>query len=119
MMSREFPVVSPARSLAWPSLELYFSDKRNFLVVFKDKRERQGIVTKLQYKTDQAGVISRSFIGNFVLDQVVRAIEKPGQDLDALTRKWQTREISNASLPLVEQLQIILLMTGSSPTCHC
>lgn len=75
-------------------------------MVFNDKKERQGIVSKLQYKTDQAGVISRSLIGNFVLDQVVRAIEKPGQDLDALTRKWQLREISNVCRTLISQTEV-------------
>ncbi|ORX37123.1 hypothetical protein BD324DRAFT_427163 [Kockovaella imperatae] len=86
------------------ALELYFSDKRNFLVVLKDKRERSIIVSKLQYKTNQAGVISQSLIGSFVLDQVVRVIEKPEQPLDALTRKWQSRSISNfAYLSLLNQ----------------
>ena len=78
-------------------LELYFSDKRNFLIVFKDKRERQGVVSKLTYKAENSGSISRSVIGNFVLDQVARAMDRSEQQLEAMTRKWQNREISNVS----------------------
>jgi len=79
-------------------LELYFSDKRNFLIVFKDKRERQRVVSKLTYKADQAGGVSKSIVGNFVLDQVARAIDRSEQQLEAITRKWQNREISNVSV---------------------
>lgn len=78
-------------------LELYFSDKRNFLLVFKDKRERQGVVSKLTYKSDQTGAVAKSVIGNFVLDQVARAIDRSEQQLEAMTRRWQHREISNVS----------------------
>ena len=77
------------------SLELYFSDKRNFLVVFKDKRERQTVVQKLQYKNDARDTIAKSVIGNFVLDTVSKAIDRAEQQLEAMTRKWQQREISN------------------------
>jgi hypothetical protein len=78
-------------------LELYFSDKRNFLIVFKDKKERQAVVQRLQYKNDARDTISRSVIGNFVLDQVSRAMDKAEQQLEAMTRRWQNREISNVS----------------------
>lgn len=82
-------------------LELYFSDKRNFLIVFKDKRERQGVVNKLTYKSDQTGAVAKSVIGNFVLDQVARAIDRSEQQLEAMTRRWQHREISNVSLGIL------------------
>jgi hypothetical protein len=82
------------------SLEIYFSDKRNFLIVFKDKRQRQVVVQKLNSKNESRDAISRSVIGNFVLDQVARAIDKSEQQLDAMTRRWQSREISNVSRPV-------------------
>ena len=79
-------------------LELYFSDKRNFLIVFKDKRQREGVVQKLVYKDDQRDMISRSVIGNFVLESVNKAIDKTEQQLELMTHKWQAREISNVNL---------------------
>lgn len=88
------PCSSAAKSF---SLELYFSDKRNFLIVFKDKRERQSVVTKLSNKSDSTSSISKSIVGNFVLDQVARAVDRSEQQLEAITRKWQHREISNVS----------------------
>jgi hypothetical protein len=78
-------------------LELYFSDKRNFLVVCKDQRERHMVVNKLQSKDEQRDAISRSVIGNFVLDTVARATDKAEQQLAIITKKWQSREISNVS----------------------
>lgn len=75
-------------------LELYFADKRNFLIVLRDKKERQGIVQKLMSKNDHRDAISRSIIGNFVLDTVAKAVDKSAEQLDNMTRRWQTREIS-------------------------
>jgi hypothetical protein len=80
------------------------------LVVFKDKRERQGVVSKLTQKSDQSGGISKSVIGNFVLDQVARAMDRTEQQLEAMTRKWQNREISNVSSGLVHEAKIDLLI---------
>ena len=77
------------------SLELYFLDKRNFLLVFKDGRERQIVVNKIAAKNDQRDAISRSVIGNFVLDVASRALDRSEQELDAMTKRWQSREISN------------------------
>jgi hypothetical protein len=54
-------------------------------------------VQKLSNKDEQRDAISRSVIGNFVLDTVHRAIDKAEQQLEAMTRKWQAREISNVS----------------------
>ncbi|AFR98636.2 hypothetical protein C343_06613 [Cryptococcus neoformans C23] len=86
------------------ALELYFSDKRNFLVVFRDKKERQAVVQKISGKKDHRDVISKSVIGNFVLDTVAKAMDKSEQQLEALQRKWQNREISNfAYLQLLNQ----------------
>ncbi len=78
-------------------LELYFSDKRNFLIVFRDRRERQGVVQKLLSKNDSRDAISRSVIGNFVLDTVAKAMDKAEAQLESMTRRWQHREISNVS----------------------
>jgi hypothetical protein len=78
-------------------LELYFSDKRNFLIVFRDKRQRQIFMSRLLSKNDPRDAISKSIIGNFVLDTVARAIDKSEQQLEAMTRKWQSRDISNVS----------------------
>jgi len=49
----------------------------------------------LTYKNDQRDAISRSIIGNLVLDTVNKAMEKAEQQLEAMTRKWQAREITN------------------------
>ena len=78
-------------------LELYFSDKANFLIVFRDARERQTVVQKLSSKNDRRDAISRSVIGNFVTDTVSKAMDKSELQLEAMTRKWQAREISNVS----------------------
>ncbi|OCF40285.1 hypothetical protein I317_05918 [Kwoniella heveanensis CBS 569] len=86
------------------ALELYFSDKRNFLIVFRDKKERQAVVQKIGSKNDHRDAISRSVIGNFVVDTVAKAMDRSEQQLEALMRKWQTREISNfAYLQLLNQ----------------
>ncbi|WWD18748.1 hypothetical protein CI109_103202 [Kwoniella shandongensis] len=86
------------------ALELYFSDKRNFLIVFRDKRERQAVVSKISSKNDHRDAISRSVIGNFVVDTVAKAMDRSEQQLEALQRKWQSREISNfAYLQLLNQ----------------
>ena len=82
------------------ALELYFADKRNFLIVFRDKRQRQAVTQKIMSKNDASNAISRSVIGNFVLDQVARAMDKPELQLDAMTKRWQHREISNVRPPL-------------------
>ncbi|EIW67560.1 hypothetical protein TREMEDRAFT_69630 [Tremella mesenterica DSM 1558] len=86
------------------ALELYFADKRNFLVVFKNKAQRQKVCQKISAKNDGRDAISRSVIGNFVLDTVARAMERSEQQLEAMTKKWQQREISNfAYLQLLNQ----------------
>ncbi|WVF68754.1 hypothetical protein IAT40_003526 [Kwoniella sp. CBS 6097] len=86
------------------ALELYFSDKRNFLIVFRDKKERQAVVQKIGSKNDHRDAISRSVIGNFVVDTVAKAMDRSEQQLEALMRKWQNREISNfAYLQLLNQ----------------
>lgn len=80
------------------SLELYFSDKRNFLIVFKDRRERQVVVQKLSSKNESKDVISRSIVGSMVLDVVAQATNRAEQHLDGMIKKWQNREISNVRL---------------------
>jgi hypothetical protein len=89
---------SPDQIVLMTRLELYFSDKRNFLIVFRDKRQRQIFMSRLLSKNDPRDAISKSVIGNFVLDTVARAIDKPEQQLEAMTRKWQSREISNVGV---------------------
>ncbi|KAL7420576.1 Beige protein-like 1 [Cryptotrichosporon argae] len=86
------------------ALELYFADKQNFLVVFRNRKQRQGVVQRLAAKVDHRDAISRSVIGNFVLDTVARAIDKSEGQLESMTRRWQNREISNfAYLQLLNQ----------------
>lgn len=98
-MSRESTGVRHSKEirLNMVRLELYFSDKRNFLIVFRDKRQRQGFMSRLLSKNEQRDAISRSVIGNFVLDTVARAMDKSEQQLEAMTRRWQSREISNVN----------------------
>jgi hypothetical protein len=83
------------------ALELYFSDKQNFLVVFKDKRARSAVVSKMQAKLGTGDPLSRSILGSFVLD-LARASR--GAQLEDMTRRWQSREISNfAYLQMLNQ----------------
>lgn len=89
--------LDPVELVLMPRLELYFSDKRNFLIVFRDKRQRQIFMSRLQSKNDPRDVISKSVIGNLVLDTVARAMDKSEQQLEAMTRRWQSREITNVS----------------------
>lgn len=75
------------------ALELYFADKQNFLIVFKDKKERSAVVAKMGFK---AGNGPRSIMNSIVLDAIARAVVDTRADqLDNMTRKWQNREISN------------------------
>jgi hypothetical protein len=67
------------------------------LIVFRDKRQRQVFMSRLQSKNDPRDVISKSVIGNLVLDTVARAMDKSEQQLEAMTRRWQSREITNVS----------------------
>lgn len=53
------------------------------------------VVQKLLAKDEHKDAISRSVIGNFVLDTVARATDKAEQQLVAMTKRWQNREISN------------------------
>lgn len=55
------------------------------------------VVSKLQSKDEHRDAISRSVIGNFVLDTVARATDRAEQQLAIMTKKWQSREISNVS----------------------
>lgn len=85
------------------ALEFFFSDKRNFLCVFKSKRDRQNLLIKLASKNDP-NAMKQSIIGTFVLDTVARAIDKVGHELENVTMRWQRREISNfAYLQIVNQ----------------
>lgn len=85
------------------ALEFFFADKRNFLCVFRTKRERQNLLIKLAAKRDP-NAIKQSVIGNFVLDTVARAMEKVGHELENVTSRWQRREISNfAYLQILNQ----------------
>jgi hypothetical protein len=82
------------------ALELYFSDKQNFLVVFQDKRQRQAVCQKVQAKID-GGPLARTVIGSILLDTVARV---RGDQLEDMTRRWQNREISNfAYLQMLNQ----------------
>ncbi|GMK59712.1 hypothetical protein CspeluHIS016_0803180 [Cutaneotrichosporon spelunceum] len=83
------------------ALELYFADKQNFLVVFRDKRERQTVVHKMGIKSGTAPRV----INSFLLDALSRAlVDTRETQLDGMTRKWQNREISNfAYLQLLNQ----------------
>ncbi|KLT43791.1 beach-domain-containing protein [Cutaneotrichosporon oleaginosum] len=83
------------------ALELYFADKQNFLVVFRDKRERQSVVHKMGIKSGTAPRV----LNSFVLDALSRAlVDTREAQLEGMTRKWQNREISNfAYLQLLNQ----------------
>ncbi len=76
------------------ALELFFSDKRNFLCVFRTKKERQNVLQRLANKTDP-NAMNKSALGNFVLDTVSKALDKMAHELENVTKRWQQREISN------------------------
>jgi hypothetical protein len=82
------------------------------------------VVQKLASKDEQKDAISRSVIGNFVLDQVAKATDQAAERLMGMTRKWQNREISNVSASqdiflavLICSLRICNCLT-STPTGH-
>lgn len=97
------------------ALELYFSDKRNFLIVFRDKRQRQLFMSRLSSKNDSRDAISRSVIGNLVLDTMARAMDRSEQILEAMTRRWQNREISNVSDCVFAKTEVLLNATVRIP----
>lgn len=75
------------------ALELYFADKQNFLIVCKDRKERAAVVSKMAYKVGNG---PKSIVNSLVLDAIARAVvDTRAEQLDAMTRKWQNREISN------------------------
>lgn len=53
------------------------------------------MLSRLSYKNDPRDTISRSVIGNILLDTVSRAIDRTEAQLEVAQRKWQNREISN------------------------
>lgn len=76
------------------AIEFMFADKRNFLCVLKNKRERQAVLQRITGKIDP-NAIKQSALGNFLLDTMQKAIDKAGTELDEATQRWQHREISN------------------------
>lgn len=74
-----------------------FADKRNFLCVLKNKKERQAVLQRITGKTD-SNAIKQSALGNFLLDTMQKAIDKAGTEVDDATQRWQHREISNVWL---------------------
>ncbi|KAJ9113849.1 hypothetical protein QFC19_000042 [Naganishia cerealis] len=76
------------------AIEFLFADKRNFLCVLRNKKERQTVLQRISGKNDP-NAIKQSALGTFLLDTVQKAMVKAGSELDSLTRRWQTREISN------------------------
>jgi hypothetical protein len=98
------------------AIEFLFVDKRNFLCVFKNKKERQAVLQRIAAKNDP-NTMKQSALGNFLLDTMQKAIDKAGTELDAVTRRWQTREISNVGCLLVELVRVAERHFHSSPTC--
>ncbi|GHJ86512.1 hypothetical protein NliqN6_2914 [Naganishia liquefaciens] len=85
------------------AIEFMFADKRNFLCVLKNKRERQAVLQRIAGKIDP-NAIKQSALGNFLLDTMQKAIDKAGTQLDEATQRWQHREISNfAYLQILNQ----------------
>jgi hypothetical protein len=79
------------------AIEFFLADKRNFLCVFRNKKERQAALHKLSSKKDP-NAMKQSAIGNLIMDTVAKAIDKASLQLDGYTRQWQNRQISNVSL---------------------
>lgn len=78
------------------AIEFFFADKRNFLVVFRNKKERQAALHRLGSKNDP-NTMKQSAIGNLILDTVAKAIDRASLELDGYTRQWQNRQLSNVS----------------------
>ncbi len=74
--------------------EFFFTDKRNFLLVFRSKKERQAVLQRISSKTDPSA-LKRSALGVLVADAVAKAIDKSTLELENLSSKWMRREISN------------------------
>lgn len=78
-------------------------------------------MSRLLSKNDPRDAISKSIIGNFVLDTVARAIDKSEQQLEAMTRKWQSRDISNVSFLIsfdCRKLMIVCIPATAKSTCE-
>lgn len=76
------------------AVEFLFADKRNFLCVLKNKKERQAVLQRINGKIDP-NAIKQSALGSFLLDTMQKAIDKAGTEIDDATHRWQQREISN------------------------
>jgi hypothetical protein len=76
------------------AVEFLFADKRNFLCVLKNKKERQAVLQRINGKIDP-NAIKQSALGSFLLDTMQKAIDKAGTEIDEATHRWQHREISN------------------------
>lgn len=87
------------------ALELYFQDKQNFLVVFKDKKQRSIVTSRLNAKIDSREGFAKSVLGSLLLDTVANVAKAmDAQHLEVFTRRWQNREISNfAYLQMLNQ----------------
>lgn len=62
----------------------------------RNKKERQTVLQRISGKNDP-NAIKQTALGTFLLDTVQKAMEKAGNELDSVTRRWQAREISNVS----------------------
>lgn len=98
------------------AIEFLFADKRNFLCVFRNKKERQAVLQRIAGKIDP-NTMKQSALGNFLLDTMQKAIDKAGTELDAVTRRWQTREISNVGFPLLKSDRVADASIHSLPIC--
>jgi hypothetical protein len=98
------------------AIEFMFADKRNFLCVLKNKKERQAVLQRIAGKVDP-NTMKQSVLGNFLLDTMQKAIDKAGTELDGVTRRWQTREISNVGCLWIEYVRLSNRPFNSLPTC--
>lgn len=87
------------------ALELYFQDKQNFLVVFRDKKQRSLVTSRLNAKLDNREGFAKSVLGSLLRDTVANVAKAMDtEQLEVFTRRWQNRQISNfAYLQMLNQ----------------
>lgn len=97
-----------------PSLELYFRDSANFLLIFSDRRKRDTTHTRVTMRTSARDVVAAKSValGDFFLSKVgnkiAGVITGSGMklpELEEATQQWCARKISNfAYLVILNQV---------------
>ena len=99
------------------SLEIYFRDTRNLLVIFSSQKDRQSIHTRLAAIQSASGVndgLTPSVLRTALLSKVgARLFSGFRDEISTAQRRWQAREISNV-IDFSTHLPSEFVLTSSS-----